>query len=212
MGEDSLPSKNSDYSSSDYWETRYSQEKEEDYEWLGNYKSFRCTLLPGLCPVSNSVLILGCGNSTLGPDMVLMDGFQDVTSVDIAPSVIQQQEIKYRDCPSLKCRVLKEGGVFLSITFSQPHFRVPLYTKEDYNWGLNYSKIQGDSSLDYYFYRMVKGQNLDSDEGDDESSIFVLSKKGCLGISNLKITEAKEIIPSSDEEEEFMEKFNFEED
>eukprot|EP01098_Paradermamoeba_levis_P003739 TRINITY_DN1666_c0_g1_i1.p1 TRINITY_DN1666_c0_g1~~TRINITY_DN1666_c0_g1_i1.p1 ORF type:complete len:175 (+),score=45.89 TRINITY_DN1666_c0_g1_i1:224-748(+) len=32
-------------------------------------------------------------------------------------------------------RVLKEGGVFVYVTFGQPHFRKPLLNKEIYNWG-----------------------------------------------------------------------------
>uniref|UniRef100_A0A0K2UCF4 Methyltransferase type 11 domain-containing protein n=1 Tax=Lepeophtheirus salmonis TaxID=72036 RepID=A0A0K2UCF4_LEPSM len=101
-----LPTNNSDYSSPNYWESRYCQEKDEDYEWLGNYEAFRGVLTPGLNPLENAILILGCGNSTLGPDMVEFDGFRDVTSIDIAGSVIQRQSEKYKDNTYLKWKVM----------------------------------------------------------------------------------------------------------
>nr|ACO11390.1 Endothelin-converting enzyme 2 [Caligus rogercresseyi] len=257
---DNRPASNTDYSKSEYWESRYAQEKDEEFEWLGNYEAFREYLLPGLCSSKDSVLILGCGNSTLGPDMVIMDGFKDVTSIDISESIIRQQKQKYKDFSSLKwsvmditnlslyekeafdvviekatldafiaserspwslsentvrlihkacsetSRVLKKGGLFLSLTFAQPHFRLPLYGKESYDWSLSFTKVSGlDSSLDFYLYRMVKGESLKSSV--NYSSIAKFIHKGTEGLSNLRITEVDNAASSSDEEEGFLGKF-----
>eukprot|EP01111_Echinosteliopsis_oligospora_P010567 TRINITY_DN3323_c0_g1_i1.p1 TRINITY_DN3323_c0_g1~~TRINITY_DN3323_c0_g1_i1.p1 ORF type:complete len:217 (-),score=58.68 TRINITY_DN3323_c0_g1_i1:18-668(-) len=51
-------------------------------------------------------------------------------------------------------RVLKPNGVFISITFAQPHFRKKLIDKQQYNWDLSTETI-GDF-FHYYVYVMKK--------------------------------------------------------
>ena len=56
----------------------------------------------------------------------------------------------------LKCleqvkRVLRPGGVFLSLTFSPPHFRVPLLASPGLDWAVEVAVCGGrDTLLDYY--------------------------------------------------------------
>ena len=56
----------------------------------------------------------------------------------------------------LKCleqvkRVLRPGGVFLSLTFSPPHFRVPLLASHGLDWAVEVAVCGGrDTLLDYY--------------------------------------------------------------
>ncbi|XP_023330813.1 methyltransferase-like protein 13 isoform X2 [Eurytemora carolleeae] len=40
-------------------------------------------------------------------------------------------------------RILNPGGTFISITFSQPHFRVPLLLAEGLGWSVQVEKIEG---------------------------------------------------------------------
>ena len=48
-------------------------------------------------------------------------------------------------------RVLMPGGQFISITFSQPHFRVPLLADQELGWSVEVTKISvKDSLVDYY--------------------------------------------------------------
>lgn len=51
-------------------------------------------------------------------------------------------------------RVLKSGGVFVYITFGQPHFRKPVLLKEEYNWELEVKTI-GDG-FHYFVYILRK--------------------------------------------------------
>ena len=52
-----------------------------------------------------------------------------------------------------------EGGRFISITFAQPHFRVPLYVaSSDYNWDV--TEYTFGTGLQYFLYSMTRGQKL----------------------------------------------------
>ena len=61
-----LPSSNHDYKKPEYWNARF--EKEDYYEWLVDYKTFRKQLLVRLQNIDKraKILQLGCGNSDLG--------------------------------------------------------------------------------------------------------------------------------------------------
>lgn len=62
-------------------------------------------------------------------------------------------------------RVLKDGGVFVSITFMQPHFRKPFLTAEQYTWSCDVSSYGGGHSLEYFVYVMKKGHRV-KDQSD----------------------------------------------
>merc|ERR1719277_2338117 len=48
-------------------------------------------------------------------------------------------------------RVMKPGGKFISLTFSQPHFRVPLLASSELGWSISVDKFSNkDSLVDYY--------------------------------------------------------------
>jgi len=65
-------------------------------------------------------------------------------------------------------RVLKPSGLFLSITFSQPHHRVPLLAQPGLNWSVIVDKLPG--AFDYYILTMK--------EGGEEGSREALSRWG----------------------------------
>jgi ubiquinone/menaquinone biosynthesis C-methylase UbiE len=56
-------------------------------------------------------------------------------------------------------RVLKPGGVFLQISFAQPHFRIPHLTGKhagvSYSWSCTSQEIEG-YSMPHFCYTMVK--------------------------------------------------------
>ncbi|UYV81966.1 ECE2 [Cordylochernes scorpioides] len=57
-------------------------------------------------------------------------------------------------------RVLKpNGGKFISITFAQPHFRLPLYTDSEYGWSA--MKEEFGDSWSYFFFVMTRTDNPD---------------------------------------------------
>ncbi|KAK6946190.1 Methyltransferase domain [Dillenia turbinata] len=58
-------------------------------------------------------------------------------------------------------RVLKPDGVFISISFGQPHFRCPLFDAPQFSWSAEYSTF-GDG-FHYFFYILKKGKRPSSD-------------------------------------------------
>ncbi|KAJ6827183.1 methyltransferase-like protein 13 isoform X1 [Iris pallida] len=52
-------------------------------------------------------------------------------------------------------RVLKPGGMFVSISFGQPHFRRPLFEAPYFTWSFEYDTF-GDG-FHYFFYTLKKG-------------------------------------------------------
>lgn len=60
-------------------------------------------------------------------------------------------------------RVLKPDGIFISISFGQPHFRRPLFDAPDFTWSVEWSTF-GDG-FHYFFYVLRKGKRSSSDEG-----------------------------------------------
>lgn len=55
-------------------------------------------------------------------------------------------------------RVLKPGGLFISVTFAQPHFRQLIYAKPKYEW--DFEVMTFGTSFHFFFYVMKKGEQL----------------------------------------------------
>jgi len=203
-----LPDDNSAYATLEYWDKRYTERKEEKrYDWFQKWDDLQEVLKPLIDP-SNSILMLGCGNSSLSEDMYNA-GFKSITNIDFSPTIIEQMQ---RECgelmPEMKwitmnvldmsalqessfeivlekgtmdalmcekgdvweldpkvaadchkmctqvSRVLKPGGKFIQITFSQPHFRRNVMQKDEYNW--EYKAITIGTGFHYYVYVMTK--------------------------------------------------------
>ena len=63
-----LPKNNSEYLKQEYWDERFA--KEEQYEWLVSFNDCKEQLLAALTPNKDArILIIGCGNSSLGYDL-----------------------------------------------------------------------------------------------------------------------------------------------
>jgi len=100
------------YSKEEYWNMRYeaTSTMEPAYEWYQSYQNLCHLLDPGnLAAAPDSVsprffprkdcriLILGCGNSRLGEDMI-RDGWTGrIVNVDFSPVVIEQLKSRYTD-------------------------------------------------------------------------------------------------------------------
>jgi len=67
----SLPSKNEDYGSKDYWETRYREEEHESasFDWFKKYDDIAHLIRDAVSDKASRILMLGCGNSTLSEDV-----------------------------------------------------------------------------------------------------------------------------------------------
>lgn len=92
-----------EFRETEYWNKRY--ETEDHFEWLGQSCCEKTIELLN-CQIQDKqkavVLILGCGNSNLSPEM-RNDGFENVLSTDISEIVIRNQRKKF---PHLKWKVL----------------------------------------------------------------------------------------------------------
>ncbi|KAK3023008.1 hypothetical protein RJ639_045002 [Escallonia herrerae] len=71
-------------------------------------------------------------------------------------------------------RVLKPDGIFISITFGQPHFRRPLFEAPEFTWSVEWSTF-GDT-FHYFFYILRKGRrSLDSRKHTERIAIAPIS-------------------------------------
>ena len=108
------------------WLKQYS---EEEYDWLLSSSVLFPSLLPllqecqeasedGLTP---SILILGCGNSSLSADLK-EEGFSNITSLDFSPIVIEHMQEKHPDMRWVEgdMRCLEE--IFAEEVFSSSFF------------------------------------------------------------------------------------------
>ncbi len=60
-------------------------------------------------------------------------------------------------------RVLKNEGKFFSVTFSQPHFRLPHLAKTEFGWGVQSQVLNKKDSFHFYCFTMTKGNTLDEE-------------------------------------------------
>ena len=116
----------------EYWDERYSNS--ETYEWLQSYASLRRLLtvealmatakINAVSPFPSHdrcrVLILGCGNSKFGFDM-LHDGWKGtITNIDFSSVVIEKMKEKfkdYSDSMEFVCGDITEGLPFEDKSF-----------------------------------------------------------------------------------------------
>ncbi|KAG8932719.1 hypothetical protein FRC02_000683 [Tulasnella sp. 418] len=198
-----IASKNEEYSTQEYWDSRYGSEADDaTFDWFKDYSDIR-PLIRELLPQKDGIRILmvGCGNSSLSEEM-WQDGYKNITNIDYSTVVIEKMEKKYEDRPGMEwlvmdardlrfnqdsfdvvidkgtmdamlavkgdvwnppeeavqncmkevdeaIRVLKRPhGVFLYLTFGQPHFR-KRYLQRD-RTSLEIRKL-GDS-FHYFLY------------------------------------------------------------
>ncbi|KAI3861178.1 hypothetical protein MKX03_026351 [Papaver bracteatum] len=180
------PSNVSAYLDPLYWDKRFSSE--EHYEWLKEYSHFRHLIQRYIKPISpTSVLELGCGNSQLDIqvlvadmldlpfdkesfDVVIEKGTMDVVFVDSGDPWNPRPETVKKAMTMLQGvhRVLKPDGVFVSISFGQPHFRRPLFEAPEFSWSIEW-KTFGDG-FHYFFYILKKGRRMTDSEPCMEKS------------------------------------------
>jgi len=99
---DTLPERNGEYATREYWDQRYAQEAETTFDWFKSYKDVAHLLRAVLPDKLVRILILGCGNSTLSEDMY-DDGYKNIVNVDYSPVVIENMSTRNRDRPEMQC-------------------------------------------------------------------------------------------------------------
>ncbi|CDS13917.1 hypothetical protein LRAMOSA06090 [Lichtheimia ramosa] len=202
---DVVPDDPTAYKTQAYWEDRYKNEDAETtFDWFKTYSDLKPLLDEQIKSKDASILMLGCGNSTLGEDMY-KDGYKNITNIDYSATVIENMKKRCADMPEMKwlemdirdlkfpdqsfdvvidkgtmdalmCdrgdvwdpspeliadvkgevdeveRVTKIGGVFLYITFGQPHFRKRHLARDC--WDIQVKTL--GEAFHYFFYVMRK--------------------------------------------------------
>ncbi|KAI9282622.1 S-adenosyl-L-methionine-dependent methyltransferase [Sporodiniella umbellata] len=206
---DVVPNDPTAYKTQEYWEERYQKEDTETtFDWFKTYADLKPLLNEAIPNKQAKILMLGCGNSTLGEDMYL-DGYKNITNIDYSKTVIENMKTRCSDKPemtwlemdirdlkfenesfdividkgtmdALMCdrgdvwdpseelirevkgevdeveRVLKVQGIFLYITFGQPHFRKRHLQRDC--WTIDI-KTMGEA-FHYFFYTMLKNKSI----------------------------------------------------
>ncbi|XP_069562357.1 EEF1A lysine methyltransferase 4 [Brachyistius frenatus] len=94
---DYLPDNNSRYKDVAYWDERY--KTEQCYDWLGSFSRVQ-HLLEKCVQKEDSILILGCGNSSMSGDMYSA-GYQTITNIDYSSVCISAMSARYSNCPGM---------------------------------------------------------------------------------------------------------------
>jgi SAM-dependent methyltransferase len=55
-------------------------------------------------------------------------------------------------------RILRPGGVFLQISFGQPHFRKRLFEKDEFGWNVTVHTLQPTHSFHFFIYECKKNE------------------------------------------------------
>ena len=93
------------YGKLDYWNTRYTQDK-EPFEWYQRYHILKPHLLSLLQKYQNpKILILGCGNSKLSENLY-KEGYKNIINIDFSKVCINQMQINYSNYESMKFLVM----------------------------------------------------------------------------------------------------------
>ncbi|KAF6728467.1 Endothelin-converting enzyme 2 [Oryzias melastigma] len=92
-----LPDKNSQYNDVVYWDERY--KTEQSYDWLGSFSKLQ-HLLEKVIKKDDSILMLGCGNSSLSGDMYDA-GYHNITNIDYSSVCIETMSARYSRCTSM---------------------------------------------------------------------------------------------------------------
>ncbi|KAI9145001.1 S-adenosyl-L-methionine-dependent methyltransferase [Paraphysoderma sedebokerense] len=101
--EDILPDDPTAYQTQEYWDQRYTKEK--TFDWFKTWKDLQPVLEPIICDYDAKIIILGCGNSTLGPDMYASN-YHNITNIDFSPIVIENMKSEYSTLSSMKWEVM----------------------------------------------------------------------------------------------------------
>lgn len=91
--------KTKEFGAQEYWDEEY-KKKNTTFEWLEKYDSIKPFIEENIKP-EEKILMPGCGNSTLGPDMY-NDGYKNIHNFDFSPIVIDQMKERYSHLEDMK--------------------------------------------------------------------------------------------------------------
>jgi 2-polyprenyl-3-methyl-5-hydroxy-6-metoxy-1,4-benzoquinol methylase len=116
-----LPRSHDEFRSREYWDAFFHERQRSGggvFEWYGDWRDVQSTLMPRLMkapsrsPADVSVLVVGCGNSSLSADMYDA-GFTSITSVDFSEAVIAQMRASSASRPGMRWEVMNVKAMTL---------------------------------------------------------------------------------------------------
>ncbi|CAG9771157.1 unnamed protein product [Ceutorhynchus assimilis] len=112
-----LPKSKDEFSQKEYWDDFFKKRGSKAFEWYGEYPEL-CGNLHKYLKKQDEILIVGCGNSTLGKDLYDV-GCSNITNIDISHVVIKQMQSQIdKNRPNLKYLQMDA----LNTTFSNEQF------------------------------------------------------------------------------------------
>ena len=87
------------YGDPKYWDRRYKAHPGSTFDWLVDYQTLK-PLLQNIMTKDSNILMIGCGNSTLGEDMY-KDGYHSIYNIDISSVVIRQMMDRTSNCQGM---------------------------------------------------------------------------------------------------------------
>ncbi|RUS32017.1 hypothetical protein BC938DRAFT_476495 [Jimgerdemannia flammicorona] len=132
---DVIPDDPTAYKTKEYWEERYAkcvfdeavyrrlspnthvldparEPPEISFDWFKKYADLKPLLNEHIPDKNASVLMLGCGNSTLSEDMY-DDGYKHITNIDFSTVVIENMRTRCADRSEMKCEYRKTRYVLM---------------------------------------------------------------------------------------------------
>ncbi|XP_056452367.1 EEF1A lysine methyltransferase 4 isoform X2 [Gadus chalcogrammus] len=97
---DHLPDENRRYKDVDYWDERY--QVEQSFDWFGDFSKFK-HLLENLINKDDSILVLGCGNSSMSGEMYDA-GYRRITNIDYSSVCVDAMAARHAHCPGMTWR------------------------------------------------------------------------------------------------------------
>uniref|UniRef100_A0A1B6D8N5 Methyltransferase type 11 domain-containing protein n=1 Tax=Clastoptera arizonana TaxID=38151 RepID=A0A1B6D8N5_9HEMI len=89
-----LPKSSTEFSSTDYWDSFFKKRGKKAFEWYGEYLEL-CEILHKYIKTTDKILIIGCGNSTLGIDLHNV-GYSQIVNIDVSHVVIKEMKTKVK--------------------------------------------------------------------------------------------------------------------
>ncbi|XP_023014100.2 eEF1A lysine and N-terminal methyltransferase homolog [Leptinotarsa decemlineata] len=116
-----LPKSKEEFSQKDYWDTFFRKRGAKAFEWYGEYPELS-EYLHKYIKKQDEVLIIGCGNSSLGRDLFDI-GYDKITNIDISPVVIRQM-LSQQEKERVNLKYIQMDA--LNMSFTNDEFTVVL--------------------------------------------------------------------------------------
>lgn len=100
-----LPESFPDFSTRNYWDSRYLAEPNTTYDWLLNYSQLKSVILPRISDQEAEIFVIGCGNSGFSEE-IYKEGYHYISNIDFSPVVIEQMQSRNHQLSDVEYAVM----------------------------------------------------------------------------------------------------------